>query len=116
MSKQVDLDKPLSDEDRQYLLDRSDYVTVEENDRVFKKGVFADDYVPEFHNGTTVGQTPVEPGSDADKPPEFVGQRPYGVDRGVWGGSTGKTEDEALKGEANEPHHTPADETGEVAV
>lgn len=104
MSKTVDLDKPLSDEDREYLLGRARGWEVEENDRRFKKGKFAEDFVEEFKGTNTVAAPPIEPGSDADNPPTFVGQRPHGVDRAVWGGSTGVTEQEAYARTAPEPH------------
>lgn len=106
MSKAIDLSKPLSDEDRQYLKERSDHYAIQENDRVHKNGEFAEDFEPEFAPNYTVAAAPIEPGSDADNPPKFVGQRPYGVDRGVWGRSTGVSEDDALAGQAGEPHHT----------
>jgi hypothetical protein len=106
MSREVDLSKPLSDKDRKYLQDRSDYYAIQENDRVHKKGQFAEDYEEEFKPNYSVAAPPIEPGSEADNPPQFVGQRPYGVDRGVWGGSTGLSEQEALAGESGEPHHT----------
>lgn len=117
MSKEVDLSKPLSDDDRAYLLSRSDYYSVEENDRQHKKGKFVEDKKEEFSPNYTVAAAPITPGSDADNPPQFVGQRPYGVDRGVWGGSTGVTEADALAGEAGEPHHTQKqEETKEVSI
>jgi hypothetical protein len=89
MSKDVDLSKPLSESDREYLAQRARNFDIEENDRQFKKGKFADDFEPEFTPNYTVASAPVEPGSDADHPPKFVGVRPHGVDRPVWGGSTG---------------------------
>lgn len=106
MSKAIDFTKPITDEERQYLHSRSDYYAIEENDRVHGKGKFAEDYDPGFVPDHTVGAAPIEPGSAADNPPQFVGQRPHGVDRGVWGGSTDKTEAEALAGNSGEPHHT----------
>lgn len=103
MSKEVDLSVPLSDEDRAYLQQRSRHYDIEENDRVFKRGKFAEDYEEEYKGTNTVAQAPIEPGSDADNPPRFVGVRPYGVDQAVWGGSTGLTEAEGkeLAGEAS---------------
>lgn len=115
MSKVVDLDKKLSDDDRAYLKERSRLWEIDENDRKFKQGKYADDFVPEFQPGYTVAAPPIEPGSEADNPPTFVGARPYGVDRGVWGGSTGLTEQEALAGNAGEPHST-QEEVEEVDV
>lgn len=110
MSKNVNLEKPLSDEDRDYLNSRARSWEVEDNDRKFKKGKFADKYEEEFTPNYTVAAAPIEPGSAADNPPQFVGQRPYGVDRGVWGGSTGLSEQEALAGPAGEPHSTQVEE------
>lgn len=123
MSKAIDFTKPITDEERQYLHSRSDYYAIEENDRVHGKGKFAKDYDPGFVPDHTVGAAPIEPGSAADNPPQFVGQRPHGVDRGVWGGTAGKTEAEALAGNSGEPHHTQVEapvaeehEVEEVAV
>ena len=104
MSKNVDLTKPLSDEDKEYLNSRARGWQVEENDRQFKRGKFAEDFEEEFKPNYTVAPPLVEPGSDADTPPRFVGQRPYGVDRAVWGGSTGVEEQEAYANTAAEPH------------
>lgn len=106
MSKQVDTTVPLSDEDREYLKQRSRHWEIDENDRVHKKGKYAEDADTEFTPNYTVAAAPITPGSAADNPPKFVGARPHGVDRGVWGGATGLTEDEALAGNAGEPHHT----------
>jgi hypothetical protein len=114
MSKVVDLDKPLSKEDREYLNSRARGWEVEENDRKFKKGKFAEDYEEEYRGTNTVAAPPIEPGSPADTPPQFVGNRPYGVDRAVWGGSTGLSEQEAYAVTAGEPHAT-VDEVEEVA-
>lgn len=102
MSKDVDLSKPLSEEDRAYLLSRARGWEVEENDRQFGVGKFADDYVAPFNPSNNVAKPPIEPGSEADNPPEFKGQRPYGVDRAVWGDSTGRTEEEAKALEAGD--------------
>jgi len=115
MSKQIDLDKPLSDEDREYLLSRSRYYDVEENDRQFKKGKFAEDKEPKFQPANTVAAPPIEPGSDADNPPRYVGARPYGVDRAAWGGSTGLSEQEAYVATAPEPHTEVEGQVQEVA-
>lgn len=115
MSKEVDLTKPLSDKDREYLKSRSLMYEVEENDRRFGKGRFAepkkgDDPEPVFAPTPTVAALPIEPGSPADTPPKFVGVRPHGVDRAVWSGSTGLTQNEALAGPAGEPHFTQVEE------
>lgn len=106
MSKNIDLTKPLSDEDRDWLKQRSRLDDIAENERVLndgKKSKKGDDE-PEFVPRNTVAAPPIEPGSAADNPPQFVGQRPYGVDRAVWGGSTGLTEEEAYERTAREPH------------
>lgn len=89
MSKEVDLTTPLTDAERAYLEQRSRHYDIEDNDRQFKVGKFADDFKEEYKGTNTVAPNPVEPGSDADNPPAFVGVRPHGVDRAVWGGATG---------------------------
>lgn len=111
MSKNVDLSKPLSDEDREYLKQRARHYDIEENDRVHKKGKFVeakkgDDPDLVFAATNTVPTPPIEPGSAADNPPRFVGNRPYGVDRAVWAGSTGLSEQEAYAATAGEPHES----------
>lgn len=109
MSREIDvLGAPLSDEDREYLKQRSRHYDIEENDRIFGNGKFAekgdDEVEPVFAPTPTVGAPPIEPGSDADRPPQFVGNRPYGVDRAVWGGATGLSEQEAYEATGPEPH------------
>lgn len=105
MSKQIDLTKKLSDEDREWLRERSRQHDIDENERVLNDGKKSkDDDEPEFVPRNTVAPLPIEPGSPADNPPRFVGQRPYGVDRAVWGGSTGLEEQEAYERTSGEPH------------
>lgn len=104
MSKDVDLSKPISDEEREYLKQRARHFDIEENDRQFKKGKFAEDHEEPYRGRNTVAAPPIEPGSDADNPPRFVGNRPHGVDRAVWGGSTGLSEQEAYAQTSGEPH------------
>ena len=109
MSREIDvLGAPLSDEDREYLKQRSRHYDIEENDRIFGNGKFAekgdDEVEPVFAPTPTVPQPPIEPGSAADNPPRFVGNRPHGVDRAVWGGATGLSEQEAYEATAPEPH------------
>jgi hypothetical protein len=107
MSKNIDLTKKLSDEDKAWLKERSRQYDIDENERILSDGKKTEepkDVV--FAPTPTVAAPPIEPGSPADNPPQFVGVRPHGVDRAVWGGSTGLTEQEALAGPAGEPHST----------
>lgn len=110
MSKVVDLSQPISDEDREYLKQRSRHYDIEENDRQFGKGKFSEDHVEEYKGTNTVAAPPIEPGSAADNPPRFVGNRPHGVDRAVWGGSTGLSEQEGYAATAGEPHADGSDQ------
>lgn len=102
MSKNIDLEKPLSDEDREYLKLRSRHADIEENDRIFGNGKFAEDHEEEYRGTNTVAKPQVEPGSPADNPPSFVGVRPYNVDPAVWGGVTNLTEQEATAQESGD--------------
>lgn len=104
MSKAVDLSQPLSDEDRAYLQSRSCTWEIEENDRQFKRGKFAepseDEVETVFTPTNTSAPVSIEAGSDADNPSRFVGQRPG--DPAIWGGATGRTEEEAKALEAGD--------------
>lgn len=112
MSKEVDLSKPLSDEDRAYLQQRSCTWEIEENDRQFKRGKFAepseDEVETVFTPTNTSAPASVEAGSAADNPPQFVGQRPG--DPAVWGGATGRTKEEAEALEAGDLLDAPEDQ------
>lgn len=107
MSRVVDLSKPLSKEDEAYLKERSRQADIDENKRVLAEEAGdepEEPEEPEFKQTYTVAAPPIEPGSAADNPPRFVGTRPYGVDRAVWGGTTGLSEQEGYAATAGEPH------------
>lgn len=113
MSKAVDLTKPLSEEDVKWLQERSRQHDIDENKRILAEQSGEEQEAPPdvvFAPTPTVAAPPIEPGSPADNPPRFVGQRPYGVDRAVWGGSTGLTEQQAYGYTAAEPHTTVTEE------
>ena len=116
MSKEVDLSKPLSDEDRAYLQQRSCTWEIEENDRQFKRGKFAepseDEVETVFTPTNTSAPASVEAGSAADNPPQFVGQRPG--DPAVWGGATGRTKEEAEALEAGDLLDAPEGEADDA--
>lgn len=79
MSKQIDFDKPLSDEDRQWLHERSQDYLIAENDRKFAKEGEAEVEPEVSEDGgqefvTTGAKAPWEPGTE---PSSQFAQRPY---------------------------------------
>jgi hypothetical protein len=90
MSREIDLDKPLSDEDRAWLKDRSQLDVIAENDRKFKE---PGDEEPEVSDdGGQDLKSPADPGKsweEGTEPPIQFAQRPF--DPPVTGAFAGAT-------------------------